>query len=125
MTVAGSLDLAELTDGKGVYLASPVPADLAGVGYVEQEFTATGTATAYRPAGPLSSDGRWSFEPAGTAPYRTRIVVRRPAAPADLSGVAIVEWLNVSSGHDSDTGWAAATRRSPGGATSGLACRRS
>ncbi|MBL7500932.1 hypothetical protein I6A84_10030 [Frankia sp. CNm7] len=87
-------------------MASPVPAETAAAGYVEREYAAAGTATAYRADGGLTSEGRWTFEAASTAPYRTRIVVRRPAADADFSGTAVVEWLNVSSGQDADVVWA-------------------
>ena len=53
-------------------------------------------------AGPLTEDGRWSFEPADTASYRTRVLVRRPASSADFSGTVVVEWLNVSAGLDAN-----------------------
>jgi hypothetical protein len=101
-------NLAPLAGGKGVALASPVPADVAAVGYVEHEYTATGTATAFQPVGALGFDGHWELAPAGTAPYQTRVVVRRPADAGSFSGTAVVEWLNVSSGHDADVGWASA-----------------
>jgi len=47
----------------------------------------------------------WNVETGATAPYTTRILVRRPADPADangLVGVVGVEWLNVSGGQDAD-----------------------
>ncbi|WP_007510001.1 MULTISPECIES: alpha/beta hydrolase domain-containing protein [Pseudofrankia] len=106
MSLAAPTELVGLTGGKGVMLASPVPADVAAVGYVEHELAAAGTATAYRAVGELSADGRWTFGPAGSAPYRTRVVVRRPVAAERFSGTAVVEWLNVSSGHDADVIWA-------------------
>ena len=40
--------------------------------------------------------------PAGTAPYRTRIIVRRPADADDFDGTVFVEWLNVTGGVDAD-----------------------
>jgi hypothetical protein len=76
--------------------ADPRPVDLAAVGYVEEEWFAGGTATSYRQVGERTADGRWDAEPAATAPYRTRFLVRRPADPADFSGIVVVEWLNVS-----------------------------
>ncbi len=76
------------------------------VGYVEHEYVASGTATAYKPNGPLSRDGRWTFEPDTRARYRTRILVRRPAHPADSSGSVVVEWLNVSGGVDANPDYA-------------------
>ena len=75
-------------------------------GYVEDELLVSGTATAYREAAPFGTDGRWSIQPTTTAPYTTRVLVRRPADPARADGTAVVEWLNVSSGQDSDVEWA-------------------
>jgi hypothetical protein len=74
-------------------------------GYVEHEYEASGTATSYTADGALSEDGRWSFEPDTSAPYRTRVIVRRPADPKDFSGNVIFEWLNVSGGVDADPEW--------------------
>ncbi|MFI5306689.1 MAG: alpha/beta hydrolase domain-containing protein [Polyangiales bacterium] len=75
-------------------------------GYVEHEYVASGTATAYAAKGALSMDGRWTFEPDTTAAYRTRVLVRRPASMADASGTVIVEWLNVSGGIDANPEYA-------------------
>ena len=36
------------------------------------------------------------------SPYKTRIVVRRPADADDFNGTVVVEWLNVTAGRDSD-----------------------
>jgi hypothetical protein len=73
--------------------ACMVEFDLAANGYVEEEFFAAGTARGY--------DG-----PGDPAPYRTRVLVRRPADPGRFSGVLLVEWLNVSGGFDTDADWA-------------------
>jgi len=83
-----------------------VPANLPANGYVEQEFLASGTASAYEAAGEAGSDGRWVAEASGTAPFCTRVVVRRPADPARFSGTLLLEWLNVSGGFDADPDWA-------------------
>src|SRR6202162_6449164 len=83
-----------------------VPADLPANGYVEQEFLASGTASAYDPVGEAGSDGRWAAQASGTAPFCTRVVVRRPADPARFSGTLLLEWLNVSGGFDADPDWA-------------------
>jgi len=91
----------EITGGNGVFIASPTPGDI-GEGYIEQEYIAAGTASSFTAAEELTDDGRWTFEPDATAGYRTRVLVRRPENVADTSGVVIVEWLNVSSGIDSD-----------------------
>src|SRR4051794_6659879 len=74
----------ELTGGNGVFVGSSQASGdaLARAGYVEQEFAASGVATSYRNDGPFSADGRWTFAPDRTAPYRTRILVRRPSQPS-------------------------------------------
>ncbi len=71
-------------------------------GYVEHEYVASGTATAYAAQGALTDDGMWTFAPTVTAAYRTRVLVLRPADAARASGTAIVEWLNVSGGLDAN-----------------------
>jgi hypothetical protein len=88
-----------------VFIGEAVSPDLRGAGYVQHEYVAAGTATSYVATKPLMPDGRWTFEPDGTAPYRTRILVRRPADAADFSGTVVVEWLNVSGGLDGDPDW--------------------
>jgi len=85
--------------------ASLSAVDLGPRGYVEQEFFVQGTARAYEPAGPLNQDGRWNVQPTTTAPYRTRVLVRRPKDPARFNGVVEVEWLNVSGGLDAAPDW--------------------
>src|SRR5581483_8592359 len=74
-------------------------------GYVEHECAAAGTATSYVANSELTGDGRWSFAPDADAPYRTRVVVRRPADGAAFSGTVIVEWLNVSGGLAASPDW--------------------
>ncbi|MEX5636394.1 alpha/beta hydrolase domain-containing protein [Parafrankia sp. FMc2] len=99
-------DLAtELTGGTGVFIGSPTPADLEPAGYVQHEYAAAGTATSYRADGELTEDGRWTFTPDASAPYRTRVLVRRPAQTERFSGTVVVEWLNVSGGVDADPEW--------------------
>jgi hypothetical protein len=89
-----------VTGGKGVDLISVTNTNLAGVGYDESEYFASGTATSYSPVGALGSDGRWQVQPKGTASYETRIVVRAPHDPAKFNGTVLVEWLNVTAGFD-------------------------
>ena len=94
----------ELQGGNGVFLPggnAPTGAATAPPGYAISEYVAAGTATSYRVDGALTSDGRWTFVPDGSAPYRTRVVVRRPTDPNKFDGTVIVEWLNVSGGVDS------------------------
>jgi hypothetical protein len=95
-----------VTDGHIIEPTSPVAVDLAANGYVEQEFVASGTATACQPSKPLLADGRWSVKPQSSAPYRTRIVVRRPQDSSRFNGTVLVEWLNVSGGVEADADWA-------------------
>lgn len=90
-----------LTSDGGISLASVSPGpDLDEVGWVEEEFTAAGTATSYRSPGELPTDGTYELEEDASADYRTRIVVRRPGDAADFNGTVVVEWLNVSGGLD-------------------------
>ena len=95
----------EIVGGKGVFIGSATPANLQHVAYVEHEYVAAGTATSYQVNGAIARDGRWRFVPDVTAPYRTRVLVRRPADPKVFSGTVIVEWLNVSGGVDADPDW--------------------
>ena len=72
-------------------------------GYTEEEYFLSGTAAAYEVDGDLTADGRWdATRSTDTAPYTTRILVRRPADAADFNGTVVVEWLNVSAGRESD-----------------------
>jgi hypothetical protein len=80
--------------------------NLKRAGYVQNEYIASGTSTSYTAASELTGDGRWSFAPDGSAPYRTRVLVRRPSDRARFSGTVVVEWLNVSGGVDADPEWA-------------------
>jgi hypothetical protein len=79
--------------------------DLATVGYVQEEFFLSGSATAYANVGPLDADGVWTVTPADAAAYKTRIVVHRPVAKKKFSGTVFVEWLNVSGGLDAAPDW--------------------
>jgi hypothetical protein len=70
--------------------------------YVEDEYFIEGTATAYVPDGELRADGAWSLTEGESAPYTTRILVRKPADPEAFNGTVLVEWFNVSGGIDAD-----------------------
>ncbi|WP_407335248.1 alpha/beta hydrolase domain-containing protein [Dietzia kunjamensis] len=89
----------ELTEGR---IAPPMAArpgpDLAAAGFTESEWAASGEAVSYS-VGELPTDGRVRLAPADSAPFATRVLVRRPDA-ARFSGVVLVEWLNVSGGQD-------------------------
>ena len=73
------------------------PTGLADHAYVEQEYFASGTASSFTGRS-TPSNGKWTISVAGSAPYRTRIIVRRPSNPAKFDGNVIVEWMNVSAG---------------------------
>ncbi|HEY5097866.1 MAG TPA: alpha/beta hydrolase domain-containing protein [Acidimicrobiales bacterium] len=82
------------------HIIEPVTANATGLAandYVEQEFFASGTATAFQ-ATSSPSDGKWSIAPTTAAAYRTRILVRRPKDPAHFNGTLVVEWMNESAG---------------------------
>jgi len=76
--------------------------DLAEYGYVQEEYFLEGTASRFAPApgSVLGWDGRWMVEPVGRSPYRTRILVVRPADPGAFSGTLLVFWNNVSAGYE-------------------------
>jgi hypothetical protein len=104
--VGPAADLSEeLTGGNGPFIGAATGLAVPDR-YVQGEYVASGTATAYSAKGPLSEDGLWTFEPGTPAAYRTRILVRRPAKAADSSGTVIVEWLNVSGGVDANPDYA-------------------
>jgi hypothetical protein len=94
--------LTPLRGGRGILLLAAVTGpDLAANGYSEDEYLATGTATSFREAGPLTADGHFELETGSeTAEFATRVVVRRPVDPHTFNGTLVVEWLNVSSGRD-------------------------
>jgi hypothetical protein len=92
-------------DPNHAYIFYTTPMDLRKVAYVEQEYFVSGTATRYSvPAAGTPGDAA----PIGTMPYRTRIVVRRPANSKSFTGVVVVDWQNVTAGHDVDSEWALA-----------------
>lgn len=56
---------------------------LSDIGYDEQEYFISGTAKSYT-------------TPSTTAPFTTRIIVRRPMNPADFNGTVLLDWVNVT-----------------------------
>ena len=76
--------------------------DLAAYGYVEEEFFVTGEATSYRqvPGTAWSRDGHWQVEAKSIIPFKTRILVYRPADPARFNHTAVVSWNNVTAGYE-------------------------
>ncbi|MCH7749766.1 MAG: M28 family peptidase [Acidobacteria bacterium] len=82
------------------FIFSTSAIDLAGYGYVEEEFFIEGTANRYTT--PELATGRIVD---GGHPYKTRLVVRRPASPDRFNGTVVVEWNNVTAGRDLDIDW--------------------
>lgn len=81
-------------------------AQLAALGYMEQEFRLKGQAQAYEPDGEWKQDGVWPLKALGTPqPYDTRLLIRRPKDPARFNGTVVLEWLNTSLGFDLDGAW--------------------
>jgi hypothetical protein len=78
-----------------------VPTDLKKVGYVEEEFLAEGKANVYE----WPAQGAAVIRTA-SAPYTTRVLVRRPAGKSKFSGNIIVEMLSPSNMFDLNVGWA-------------------
>jgi hypothetical protein len=74
---------------------------LANFGYVELEFFYDGTASTYS-APALGKNAE--ILTSGT-PYRSRLLVRRPAQASRFNGVVLVEWSNVTNGYDTDVLW--------------------
>ena len=82
---------------------------LADYGYIEQEFTYSGDAFQYDTSGAIDVTGTklTTGGPAndGKFPYKTRMIVRRPADPADFNGTVVVEWQNVTAQFDLEANW--------------------
>ena len=74
--------------------------DLKARGYVEQEYFFSGTANRYE-----TPEGATGKVLDGNHKYQTRLLVRRPADAKKFNGTVIVEWNNVTSGHDLDIDW--------------------
>jgi len=74
---------------------------LANYGYVEEEFGFEGTANTYAAPGTNGSIEIAQHD----IPYRTRLIVRRPARQARFNGVVLVEWFNVTNQYDTDVLW--------------------
>jgi hypothetical protein len=77
-------------------------ADLTQYGYRAEEFFLDGVAERFLPApgSEFGWAGRWQVQPAGTAPYKTRLVVLRPEDPAAFNGTVVMSWNNVTAGYD-------------------------
>jgi alpha/beta hydrolase family protein len=74
--------------------------DLEARGYVEEEYFVSGRANRYE-----TPDGKTGTVLDGNHAYRTRLLVRRPIDANKFNGTVVVEWNNVTSGHDLDIDW--------------------
>ncbi|MFA9400595.1 MAG: alpha/beta hydrolase domain-containing protein [Acidobacteriota bacterium] len=83
--------------------------DLDKYGYVEEEFFIEGLGYIYDTSGPYTQDATRTETGGpntdGTYPFKTRIVVRRPANPADANGNVVAEWNNVTATQDIEWNW--------------------
>jgi hypothetical protein len=73
---------------------------------VVEEFLVEGVASVYNY--PDDPPVRGEIAPIGhltNAPYRTRLMVRRPADPADFNGTVVIEWWNSTAGFDVAPVW--------------------
>ena len=88
--------------GKFGWLFGSYVGDLSQIGYVEEEYFIEGIAQLYEAVGELSAmgSGNWTIQPGLIAPYKTRILVRRPVDNADFNGTVVCEWTNVSAGYE-------------------------
>src|SRR5262245_870921 len=74
--------------------------DLGKYSYLEEEYFVEGTANRYTT--PAMATG--TIVDSGHA-YKTRLMVRRPTSAAKFNGTVVVEWNNVTPGHDLDIDW--------------------
>ncbi|MCG8311656.1 MAG: hypothetical protein MI976_00430 [Pseudomonadales bacterium] len=75
--------------------------------FVEQEFFMSGTANRYTRKGLWHPNGLWETNIIRkNDPYKTRLLVRRPADPENFNGIVVVEWLNNTAFMDVDVIWA-------------------
>lgn len=88
------------------FLATDV--DLAGRGYVLEEFFYSGTANSYDiPVPTVLNDPPLptAREVVSSHLYTTRLVVHRPSGPARFSGTVFVEWTNTTPGYEFPIWW--------------------
>jgi hypothetical protein len=101
VTVTGPIaSTTPLRDPAHGYPYNATPIDLAKQGYVEEEFFLEGQANSY-----ITPAGRTGTVKDSGHAFKTRIVVRRPKAASKFNGTVIVEWYNVSQGHDGEYDW--------------------
>ena len=78
--------------------------DLRSRGYIEEEFFFEGTANVYNIV-PTVSKKNTAEIIATDQPYKTRMIVRRPASAGAFNGTVMMEWQNVTAGYEPDALW--------------------
>jgi len=99
-TVTGPIASVAAGDASHDYPFFASIVDLKARGWVEEEFFIEGTANRYTMQGQESATVRDSGHP-----YKTRVLVRRPANASAFTGTVVVEWNNVTAGRDLDIDW--------------------
>jgi hypothetical protein len=91
-----------ITGGKHGWAFGRPIFDLGTRGYREEEHFIAGEATTYRPVAgsEWGRDGEWQVEPKGKMPFKTRLLVYRPADPKAFNGTVVVCWNNVTAGYE-------------------------
>ena len=104
-TVIGPIDVnAPLGDPSHDYPQFAAMDDLVRYGYIEQEFFFEGEANYYDM--PVDANGiGMTGTVIGSAPYKSRMIVRRPVSPRVFNGIVIVEWVNVTAGFNMNFMW--------------------
>ena len=91
--------------GKGVDLPGTTSFDLGTVGYEQNEYFLSGTASAYSSASPLATNGRWTRHPDQHGAVQDADGGVPADQPKRFDGTVVVEWLNVSGGVDAAAAW--------------------
>ena len=99
-TVTGPIASVAAGDASHDYPFFASIVDLKARGWVEEEFFVEGTANRYTMQGQESATVRDAGHP-----YKTRLLVRRPANASAFTGTVVVEWNNVTAGRDLDIDW--------------------
>lgn len=99
-TVTGPIASVAAGDASHDYPFFASIVDLKARGWVEEEFFIEGTASRYTMQGQESATVRDSGHP-----FKTRVLVRRPANASTFTGTVVVEWNNVTAGRDLDIDW--------------------
>lgn len=95
-----------ITGGKRGYPYAASSVDLRPFGYTEAEYFISGVAHPFVPAAgtTLTADGRWQVAPGADAPFKTRILVRKPPA-SRFNGTVVVEFMQEYFGTERDTNY--------------------